>query len=143
MRGVTGAALPTTVAEVENASRLDGKLRIAREDPAASAPRTQRILVQPAPDCHTADLGHDAGGQHMAPQLGADEARQRQTKLGGQFTRQHFHIGDHARGKKQRVDLGGNDPRAHEAAYKRLRWIEFVEELPKTATGKIQRYRLP
>jgi len=28
------------------------------------------------------------------------------------------------------------------AAYKRPRWIEFVEELPKTATGKIQRYRL-
>ena len=30
----------------------------------------------------------------------------------------------------------------HMAAYKRPRWIEFVEELPKTATGKIQRYRL-
>lgn len=28
------------------------------------------------------------------------------------------------------------------AAYKRPRWIEFVEELPKTATGKIQRYKL-
>lgn len=28
------------------------------------------------------------------------------------------------------------------AAYKRPRWIEFVETLPKTATGKIQRYRL-
>jgi len=28
------------------------------------------------------------------------------------------------------------------AAYKRPRWIEFVDELPKTATGKIQRYRL-
>jgi acyl-coenzyme A synthetase/AMP-(fatty) acid ligase len=28
------------------------------------------------------------------------------------------------------------------AAYKRPRWIEFVKELPKTATGKIQRYRL-
>ena len=28
------------------------------------------------------------------------------------------------------------------AAYKRPRWIEFVEELPKTATGKIQRFRL-
>lgn len=25
------------------------------------------------------------------------------------------------------------------AAYKRPRWIEFVDELPKTATGKIQR----
>jgi len=28
------------------------------------------------------------------------------------------------------------------ADYKRPRWIEFVTELPKTATGKIQRYKL-
>jgi benzoate-CoA ligase family protein len=28
------------------------------------------------------------------------------------------------------------------AAYKRPRWVEYVDELPKTATGKIQRYRL-
>jgi benzoate-CoA ligase len=28
------------------------------------------------------------------------------------------------------------------AEYKRPRWIEFLPELPKTATGKIQRYRL-
>ncbi len=28
------------------------------------------------------------------------------------------------------------------AAFKRPRWIEFVDELPKTATGKIQRFRL-
>jgi benzoate-CoA ligase family protein len=28
------------------------------------------------------------------------------------------------------------------AAYKRPRWIEFVDDLPKTATGKIQRFRL-
>jgi benzoate-CoA ligase len=28
------------------------------------------------------------------------------------------------------------------AAYKRPRWIEFVRELPKTATGKIQRHKL-
>jgi benzoate-CoA ligase family protein len=27
-------------------------------------------------------------------------------------------------------------------AYKRPRWIEFVQELPKTATGKLQRYKL-
>jgi acyl-coenzyme A synthetase/AMP-(fatty) acid ligase len=32
--------------------------------------------------------------------------------------------------------------RAHMAAYKRPRWFEFVEDLPKTATGKIQRFRL-
>ncbi len=28
------------------------------------------------------------------------------------------------------------------AAYKRPRWIDYVDELPKTATGKIQRFRL-
>jgi acyl-coenzyme A synthetase/AMP-(fatty) acid ligase len=28
------------------------------------------------------------------------------------------------------------------AAYKRPRWIEFVDELPRTATGKIQRVKL-
>lgn len=28
------------------------------------------------------------------------------------------------------------------AAYKSPRWVEFVQELPKTATGKVQRFRL-
>jgi len=32
--------------------------------------------------------------------------------------------------------------RDHLAAYKRPRWIEFVKELPKTTTGKIQRNKL-
>ena len=26
--------------------------------------------------------------------------------------------------------------------YKRPRWVEFIDELPKTATGKVQRYKL-
>lgn len=32
--------------------------------------------------------------------------------------------------------------RENMAAYKRPRWIDFVPELPKTATGKIQRFKL-
>jgi len=28
------------------------------------------------------------------------------------------------------------------ADYKRPRWIDFVPELPKTATGKIQRFKM-
>ncbi len=32
--------------------------------------------------------------------------------------------------------------RDHAAAYKYPRWIEFVDELPKSSTGKIQRFRL-
>jgi len=32
--------------------------------------------------------------------------------------------------------------RSRLADYKRPRWIEFIDELPKTATGKLQRYKL-
>jgi acyl-coenzyme A synthetase/AMP-(fatty) acid ligase len=32
--------------------------------------------------------------------------------------------------------------RARLAEYKRPRWVEFVPELPKTATGKTQRFKL-
>ena len=32
--------------------------------------------------------------------------------------------------------------KAKMAAFKRPRWIEFMDELPKTATGKIQRSAL-
>ena len=32
--------------------------------------------------------------------------------------------------------------KAQLAPYKYPRWIEFVAELPKTATGKIQRFKL-
>jgi benzoate-CoA ligase family protein len=32
--------------------------------------------------------------------------------------------------------------RSRLAEYKRPRWVEFIDELPKTATGKVQRYKL-
>jgi benzoate-CoA ligase family protein len=32
--------------------------------------------------------------------------------------------------------------KSHIAAYKYPRWVEFVKELPRTSTGKIQRYKL-
>ena len=32
--------------------------------------------------------------------------------------------------------------RARLAEYKRPRWVEFLAELPKTPTGKIQRFKL-
>ena len=32
--------------------------------------------------------------------------------------------------------------RSRIAEYKRPRWVEFVDSLPKTATGKTQRFRL-
>jgi fatty-acyl-CoA synthase len=32
--------------------------------------------------------------------------------------------------------------REHLAHFKMPQWVSFVEELPKTATGKVQKYRL-
>jgi benzoate-CoA ligase len=47
---------------------------------------------------------------------------------------------------KQGQSVSADDLRAHVknqlAPYKYPRWIEFMNELPKTATGKIQRFRL-
>ena len=36
----------------------------------------------------------------------------------------------------------GSTSRTQLAPYKYPRWIEFIDELPKTATGKIQRFKL-
>jgi benzoate-CoA ligase len=47
---------------------------------------------------------------------------------------------------KQGQQAGAEDMQAHVksrlAPYKYPRWVEFVPELPKTATGKIQRFKL-
>ncbi len=51
-------------------------------------------------------------------------------------------VGDgHERGEALAVELKAF-VKASLARYKYPRWIEFVDELPKTATGKIQRFKL-
>ena len=57
---------------------------------------------------------------------------------------------DHGTRFKQRLGRGARatdeELKAHVKAklapYKYPRWVEFVAELPKTATGKIQRFKL-
>ena len=51
--------------EVEHAPRLRLEGRIAREDPAAVRPGTNRILGEPAPDGGPRDLRHDAAADHL------------------------------------------------------------------------------
>ena len=50
------------------------------------------------------------------------------------------------KGGQQGSDALADELRAHVKAqlapYKYPRWIEFIDELPKTATGKIQRFKL-
>ena len=65
-RVVKKIAIAAFDAEIENRSGLAGKVRIAGKDPAPAAPGMQGVLVQPAPDGHAADGGHDAGGPPRA-----------------------------------------------------------------------------
>ena len=57
--------------------------------------------------------------QHVAPQLGAAEAGERQAKLGRQLTGQGLHLRDDPRGKKRRVGLRGDAPPAPRAVLER------------------------
>ena len=48
-------------------------------------------------------------------------------------------------GRHARAELAGRTAgvrRRPPGVYKRPRWVEFLAELPKTATGKIQRFKL-
>jgi benzoate-CoA ligase len=45
-------------------------------------------------------------------------------------------------GEKISADALKQHVKSQLAPYKYPRWIEFVTELPKTATGKIQRFKL-
>ena len=51
-------------------------------------------------------------------------------------------LGVGADGDAAMVETLKNHVKATLAPYKYPRWVEFVDELPKTATGKIQRFKL-
>jgi hypothetical protein len=68
--GFQGFALPLAGVEVEDASRLDAEVRIARKDPGAVLPGANGVLVEPAPHRLVADRGHDAGALRLANDVG-------------------------------------------------------------------------
>src|SRR5581483_359147 len=51
--------IPDARVEVEDAAGFEGEVGIAREDPTAVSPGPDRVLVQPAPDGGTGDLGNE------------------------------------------------------------------------------------
>src|SRR4051812_11719913 len=69
-------ALPAARVEIEDRAGLLGEVRIAREDPRAVLPGLDRILRQPAPDGHAADLLTDPACDGLACELMGRPARQ-------------------------------------------------------------------
>jgi class 3 adenylate cyclase len=68
--GFQGLALPLAGVEIKDAPRLDGEVRIAREDPGAVLPRANGIFVEPAPHRLVADRGHNAAALRLANDVG-------------------------------------------------------------------------
>ena len=105
-----GFVFPPAVVQIQDSAGLVGEIGIAREDPAPVAPRSNRVLRQPAPDGRARDLGDDALLEDMATQLAAAEPRQRKSLRGGQLAGQRFDFSDDRRGGNRRGGLRGIDP---------------------------------
>ncbi len=78
-------SLPLTLVEIQNPTRFGGKVRVARENPTAMLPRTNRVFMQPAPQGGVAQLGDQATLANMMGQLVQTPAGQRHAMRGGQF----------------------------------------------------------
>jgi hypothetical protein len=92
--------LPVALIEIKNASRFEGEVGVAWEQPTAMLPGADSILVQPAPEGAATDAGHQTRLTDVADQIGGAPPRQRQTMRGGHFTSQRFNLHDEFWGKK-------------------------------------------
>ena len=61
---------PTALVKIEDATRLAGKLWIARKDPGAMMPGPQRVLAEPTPEGGATDLRDDAARHRLLAQFG-------------------------------------------------------------------------
>ena len=111
-----GLALPDSLVDVKQASGFERELRVARKNPTAVKPRSDRVLVEPAPESAVTDFGHQPGLTGLLVQLRYAPARQRQAELAGQFASQGFNPHDQFWGEKPGGDPGGEALRARVGA---------------------------
>ncbi len=106
-------------------------------------------MISTAPDrCHAQQLGVDEAvlhGEQEARQPGdaaADDERGELVRIGREAGRAHALLVDADAGQRTTEAELQAFVKERLAPYKYPRFIEFLDELPKTATGKIQRFRL-
>ena len=100
-------ALPAPLVQVQDAPGLGLEVRIAREDPAAVLPRSDGVLVQPAPDRAVADSRDQARALSVSSHVGDAESRQRQAKVGRQFAGEGLDLNREFWGEGPEGDPGG------------------------------------
>ena len=99
--GAQRLSLPTALVEVEHLEGFSLEVRVARENPTAVLPGTDRVLVEPTPDGSATDLGDDAALGDFTDQILSAESGQRQSCRGWQFTGQCLDLHDDFWGEKQ------------------------------------------
>src|SRR5207244_7777031 len=93
-------ALKDPLVEIEHDAGLLGEARVAREDPAAVTPGSDRVFIEPAPDRRARDRLDDAALNHEPAQILARETRERQTKLARERAGKRLDLSDDPRGEK-------------------------------------------
>lgn len=136
--------LPYALVEVKDPSRLGSEVRVARKDPTAVLPGTNRILVEPAPDGCIPDAGDESGSACLSSDITDAKAGERQTTLRWQFTGQRFDLDDHFWGGKPWGDQGEDVllGRARRCSKKRLRHL-LTTSRPRCRYAAISSLRQP
>ena len=100
--GTQGLSLPKALVEIEDRSRSFQEAWVARENPAALAPRSNGVLTEPAPDGGSADLRHQPLVKNLLAEVSDGKTRQGQTGAMRQLTGESFYLYDDAGGKRRR-----------------------------------------
>ena len=97
--GTQGLSLPKALVEIEDRSRSFQEAWVARENPAAIAPRSNGVLTEPAPDGGSADLRHQPLVKNLLAEVSDGKTRQGQTGAMRQLTGESFYLHDETGGK--------------------------------------------
>lgn len=100
-------SIPNAMIQVQDTAGLGCKQRVSRKNPAAVSPRTDSVLVEPAPDGALADGGYQPAALGITAQIRYAPPRQGLLIGAGQFTSQRFDLNDQLWGEKPGADPGG------------------------------------
>ena len=116
--GVQRHSAPQSLAQIEHRPGPLFKARIAWEDPTPELPGTNGILVEPAPNGGTTDVGDDASADSLGGDIRGGEARQWHAALARQLAGERLDLDDDIRGEKRTVAGSGTILQSEQTEFK-------------------------
>ena len=101
-----GPVVPAASIQIQYPVGLNGKGRIAGEDPTAVIPGPNCVLMKPTPNGASGDCRHQTRGNDLPGNIGSAPAGQRKTLSAGQFAGEGFNLHDQFWGEKPGGDPG-------------------------------------